>query len=114
MEILPSDAKKIEVEGATVDFFTFIQDGIEYYYFDTSLYGPPEPMINAMVGLQLINNTDKKLIMINHQAPNGLFTKVDMNFDFDISQLEDNVKIVFSHKIGSAAQTDFTQNSCGG
>lgn len=114
MELLPSNAKKIEIENSTVDFYEYIEDGLSYYYFDTSLCGPPEPMINAMVGLQLINNSDKKLVMINHQVPNGLFSKVDANFDFDISQLEGKAKIVFSHKKDSVEQTDFTKNSCSG
>ncbi len=35
--------------------------------------GPPEPMVNAMAGLRLLDNSNKKLIMINHKTPGGLF-----------------------------------------
>ena len=59
MQLLPADAKKIEIEGATVDFYTFIQDGTTNYYFDTSECGPPEPMVNAMAGLQLLDENSK-------------------------------------------------------
>ena len=58
---IPSEAKKIEVAGATVDFFELAKDGISTYYFDTSKCGPPDPMVNAMSGLRLIKNNDNIL-----------------------------------------------------
>lgn len=36
MSNIPSDAVKIEVAGATVDFFKEAKDGQSTYYFDTS------------------------------------------------------------------------------
>ena len=53
MSNIPNDAVKIEVEGATVDFFKREKDGQSSYYFDTSAEGPPHPMVNAMNGLKL-------------------------------------------------------------
>ena len=47
--------EKIEVAGSSVDFFKSIEDGLTTYHFDTSKCGPPEPMVNAMVGLQLLD-----------------------------------------------------------
>ncbi len=115
MSILPSDAKKIEVENSTVDFYKFIQDSLTYYYFDTSMCGPPEPMINAMLGLQLLKEDNEKLIMINHTSPNALFPKIENNFNFEVDTLEDDrVKIIFTQKLDSIAQTDFTDTSCNG
>ena len=52
---------KIEVMGSTVDFYTFTQENTVFYYFDTSLTGAPEPMINAMRGLELIKKAIKSL-----------------------------------------------------
>ncbi len=48
-----SEMKKeqIEVAGATVDFFTYKMGETQYFEFDTSKCGPPEPMVNAMAGL---------------------------------------------------------------
>lgn len=115
MSVLTNDAQKIEVEGSTVDFFKFIQDGLTFYYFDSSTCGPPEPMINAMAGLQLLKGDDERLVMINHTSPNGLFPKIQNNFDFDVSDAEDgNVKVVFSYKVGSQNQTNFSDNTCNG
>ena len=115
MSLLPQDAKKIALENSTVDFFEYIQDGLTYYQFDTSQCAPPEPMVNAMVGLQLLDDENKRLIMINHKSPGGLFPKIKENFDFDVSEIDNgqNVQVIFKHKTGSQSQTDFSQNSCG-
>lgn len=90
-----------------------MQDNTTIYQFDTSMTGPPEPMVNAMVGLKLIDSSDKKLIMINHKAPGGLFAKVDENYTYIVQDLEDgNVKVVFSLIDGVEQKTDFSDNSC--
>ena len=114
MQLLPNDAKKIEIEGSTVDFYKYIQDGVSYYYFDTSECGPPDPMVNAMAGLQLLDE-NSKLIMINHKPPMGLFPKIQQNYDYQIDELEDGKhSVTFSFKNGSKQQTNFSQNSCEG
>lgn len=115
MANLPADAQKIEVDGATVDFYTYTKDGLNIYQFDTSMSGPPHPMVNAMAGLNMIDATDKKLIMINHKTPGGLFGKIGENFDYIIEELDDgNVKVVFSYKAGESEKADLSQTSCGG
>ena len=80
MSLLPKDAKKLELENSTVDFYEYIKDGLTFYQFDTSECGPPEPMVNAMAGLQLLDNANKRLIMINHKPPMGLFPKIQKNY----------------------------------
>lgn len=114
MNLLPSDAKKIEVDGSTVDFFTYEQNGFSYYFFDTSMMGPPEPMINAMAGLKLIDAVNKRLVMINHKVPGGLFGKIGQNFDHMIEELPDGrAKVVFAYVQGESEKADLTKNSCG-
>lgn len=114
MELIPNEAKKIELEGTTVDFYEYIQDGLTSYYFDTSECGPPEPMINAMAGLQLLGE-NKELIMINHKPPMGLFPKIQQNYNYLIEELNDGRhKVIFTYKDGTNPQTDFSQNTCGG
>lgn len=106
--------EKIEVTGATVDFFKEIQDGVTVYQFDTSRCGPPEPMVNAMAGLQLLDK-NAKLVMINHKAPGGLFPKIEADFDYEVTELDDGkVRVEFRKKSDAANITDFTQNSCSG
>ncbi len=105
--------EKIEVLGSTVDFFKEIQNGVTTYIFDTSMCGPPDPMVNAMAGLQLLDD-ESQLVMINHKSPAGLFPKVQEEFEFHEENVEDGkVKIIFTKKSGSVRSTDFSQNTCG-
>jgi hypothetical protein len=114
MQLLPSDAQKVEIAGSTVDFYKFIQDGTTNYYFDTSECGPPEPMLNAMAGLQLLDE-NSKLIMINHKPPMGLFPKIQKNYNYSIEEIDGGKhSVTFTFKNGTNPQTDFSQNTCAG
>jgi len=114
MSLIPSEAKKIEVEGATVDFFELAKDGVSDYYFDTSKTGPPHPMVNAMCGLKLIKNTDGKLVMINHKAPGGLFGKLEADVCHEVEDIEDGlVKVTFT-SVNAGVDSDLNQTSCHG
>jgi len=107
--------EKIEVAGATVDFYKYIQDGIEYYEFDTSRCGPPEPMVNAMAGLKLIDSPNKKLVMINHKKPMGLLDKIGKNFNIEDEKTDDGkVKLIFSYKEGESDKANLNDASCSG
>ncbi|MBU0719995.1 hypothetical protein KJ877_01495 [bacterium] len=100
MSLLPENATKVDVRGATVDFSTYVKNGVTYYQFDTSACVPPEPMVNAMCGLQLIDSTDHKLVMINHKKPMALLEKVSQNYQIDIEYLDDGrIKMIFTQKV---------------
>ena len=114
MSNIPSDAVKIEVAGATVDFFELAQDGVSTYYFDTSAEGPPHPMVNAMSGLKLIKNTANVLVMINHKAPGGLFGKLDADVAYNTEDIEGGlVKVTFTN-VNAGVNSDLNQTSCNG
>jgi hypothetical protein len=105
----------IEVEGANVPFFTYTLGEDQIFEFDTSKCGPPDPMVNAMAGLKLLDAPNKKVVMINHKSPGGLLAKIGENYDIAEEKLEDGrVKLVFSYKSGDSEQADLSQNSCGG
>ncbi|MEA3384571.1 MAG: hypothetical protein U9Q20_07890 [Campylobacterota bacterium] len=113
MTQLPNDSTKINIDGATTDFYTYIENNITKYYFDTS-DGSGHPMVNAMAGLQALPN-DAELIMINHHAPSGLFPKIEANYDYTVEELIDGTsKMVFTYKKDTIQQTDFKDNKCGG
>ena len=115
MSHIPNDAQKIEVTGATVDFFKLEKDGQSTYYFDTSAEGPPHPMVNAMSGLALIKGTNDTLVMINHKMPGGLFGKLEADVNHVAEDLSDGkVKVVFSHNSAASVESDLSQTSCGG
>ncbi len=103
---------KIEVVGSTVEFFEK-EKGV--FTFDTSSCQPPEPMVNAMCGLQLLKDSSQKLEMINHKAPLGLFPKIADDFDYEINDADNGmVKVIFTKKEDAKNSTDFTQNGCSG
>jgi hypothetical protein len=107
MSLIPADASKIDVAGATVDFFKLEKDGQSTYYFDTSKCGPPEPMVNAVSGLKLIKGTNDKLVMINHKTPGGLFAKLQDDISHEIEETPSGlVKVIFSSNNSSSADTN--------
>ncbi len=115
MNNLPQDATQITVDGSTVDFYTYMKNNNTYYQFDTSMTGPPEPMVNAMAGLNLIDGSDKKLVMINHKSPGGLLAKIGENYDIEEEAIDSGkVKLTFSYKSGASETADLSDNSCGG
>jgi len=115
MSHIPSEAEKIVVDGATVDFYKLEKDGQSTYYFDTSKEGPPHPMVNAMAGLGVIKGTNDTLVMINHKAPGGLFAKLENDVKYNVEDLPDGlVKVTFSYNTDVASESDLTQTSCQG
>lgn len=102
------------VKNATVAFFKFDLNGIETLYFDSSASTPPHPMVNAMAGLKTLE-ANQQLIMINHHSPDGLFPKIESDFNYEVEELDNGtVKVVFSRKTDATYQTDFNDNQCGG
>jgi len=112
MSNIPSEATKIEVSGATVDFFELIKDGLSTYYFDTSKEGPPHPMVNAMNGLKLIKNTKNTLVMINHKMPGGLFGKLDADVAHEAKEIEGGLVQVTFSDVNAGVNSDLTQTAC--
>jgi len=114
MSNLPANAEQIEIEGATVPFFKYEDNGVSFLQFDSSMCGHPEPMINAMMGLQSIKGGEK-LVMINSKAPMGLFPKIEDEFTFELDELENgNAQVIFTKRTEGEAKTDFTNTGCGG
>lgn len=104
----------LEVEGATVPFFTYKEGEDQIIEFDTSKCGPPDPMVNAMAGLKLLDGPNKKVVMINHKSPGGLLAKIGENYDIDEEKRDDGlVKLTFSYKSGESEKANLADNSCG-
>ncbi len=105
----------IEVTGATVPFFTYNDGEAQVFEFDTSKCGPPDPMVNAMAGLALLDSADKKLVMINHKSPGGLLAKIGENYNIDEEALDGGlVKLTFSYKEGESDKANLGDASCAG
>ncbi|HIP13544.1 MAG TPA: hypothetical protein EYG97_01340 [Arcobacter sp.] len=114
MNLLPQNAQEIEVVGATVPFYKYEENGVTFIQFDSSKAGHPEPMINAMSGLQTIQG-DEKLIMLNSKPPMGLFPKIENEFDFEHEEIKPGLtRVVFSKKGQNTTDTNFNDTTCGG
>jgi len=109
------EKKEIEVEGATVPFYEYTIGETQYYEFDTSKCGPPEPMVNAMAGLKMIDSPNKKVVMINHKKPMGLLDKIGENYEIEAEEMDDGrVKLIFSYKEGASEKANLNDASCHG
>ncbi len=112
-----SEIKKepIEIEGATVPFFTYNDGETQVYEFDTSKCGPPDPMVNAMSGLAKVVSPKQKLVMFNHKKPMGLLNKIGENFNIADEEMPDGrVKITFTYKDGETEKAILNDASCEG
>jgi len=112
-----SDIKKeqVEIPGATVPFFTYKEGETQVYEFDTSKCGPPEPMVNAMAGLKMIDGANKKLVMINHKKPMGLLNKIGDNYNITDEVMDDGrVKLIFTYKEGASEKANLSDTHCHG
>ena len=106
--------ESIEVVGANVPFFTYTLGEDQIFEFDTSKCGSPDPMVNAMAGLKLLDTPNKKVVMINNKKPGGLLDKVGENNHIEIDKLDDGrVKLTFSYKAGESEKADLSDNTCG-
>ncbi len=89
----------LNVPGATLMFYIYQLNGIDYIEFDASPCVPPEPMVNAMKGFELIRGTEKRLVMIAFHEPTPLYNHVATDFSWDVEVLDNgNVKIVFKSR----------------
>jgi len=114
MSLDMQNAKEVSFKGATVPFYEYEKDGISYLQFDTSKTGHPEPMVNAMTGLKNLKD-NQKLVMINHKPPMGLFPKIEADYDYEVSELDNNLfKIVFSKKANATGSTNYEDKNCSG
>jgi len=109
-----NDAEEFHPEGATVPFYKYTMDEGQIIEFDTSKCGPPEPMVNAMIGLKMLD-ANTKLLMINHKKPMGLLDKVGENYSIEDTDMEDGrVQLLFSYKTDASDEADLSDPSCEG
>jgi len=89
----------VEVAGCNLPIYMYMNGEITYYEFDSRGCEPPVPMMNALRVLDLIDDADKRMVMINMQEPTGLYVKLQDYFSWEVTPLEyGDVKIVFQRK----------------
>ena len=94
-----SEKVLLEVPGASLPFYTYEDEGTTYIEFDSSECHPPEPMMNAMIGFELISGSANRLVMINAHEPVALYPRIADSVTWDVEVLDSgDVKIVFTNK----------------
>ncbi len=89
----------IDVPGCTIPIYMYMKEGITHYEFDSRGCEPPVPMMNALRVLDLVDEANKRMVMINMQEPTGLYVKLQDYFSWEVTPLEDgDVTIIFQRK----------------
>jgi len=110
----PDNAEQFSPEGATVPFFRYTINKSQIVEFDTSMCPPPEPMVNAMIGLQMVD-ANTQLLMVNHKKPGGLLNKIGENYDYEaIDKADGSIQLLFSYRAGDSEKADLSNNNCDG
>ncbi len=110
----PDIAEEFTPEGATVPFFKYTMGESQIIEFDTSKCGPPEPMVNAMIGLKMVDEKTN-LLMINHKSPGGLLSKIGDNYSIESVDTPDgSVQLLFTYKSGESEEANLSDDKCDG
>ncbi len=86
----------IAVPMATLGFYKYEEDGLTYYEFDATECSPPEPMVNAMYGLNLLNDENDRLVGFFFHEPSPLYDKIASQVSHEATELDSgDFRIVF-------------------
>lgn len=89
----------IEVRRATLDFYKYEEDGLTFYEFDGTQCQPPEPMVNATIGLSLLKTKEDRLVGIFFHEPYPLYDRISDNISHEAKELESgDFRVVFKLK----------------
>jgi len=94
------EKQKITIPMTTLEFVTYEKDGIRYYEFDATECQPPEPMVNAMHGLNYLKSENERLVGIFFHEPTPLYEKIRALFEYEAVELESgDFRIEFKKKV---------------
>jgi len=89
----------VKIPRTTLDFYRYEKDGLIFYEFDATKSLAPEPMMNAMVGLEMIKNKNERLVGIFFHQPMPLLQRIEAYFSYEAKELENgDFSIVFQRK----------------
>lgn len=109
------DKQPIAIEGATLPFNSYQQDGRTVIEFDSTGCSCPIPMVNAMAGLRHVAAHGGTLSMLNGIEPQGLYERIEGHFTWVVRpEGEKQVRICFTPVAGRAGELDFGNNRCRG
>ena len=93
------EKEKVAIPMTTLDFYKYEKNGITYYEFDATECSPPEPMVNTMHALRLIQSDKERLVGRFFHEPTPLYTKIEDYFSYEAEELPNgNYQITFKKR----------------
>ena len=90
----------VKIPRATLDFYRYEKDGLVFYEFDATQSSAPEPMMNAMLGLEMIKNENERLVGFFFHQPMPLLQRIEPFFTYDVTELDNgDFRLVFKRKL---------------
>ena len=80
--------EKVDIPMTTLDFYKYEQDGLTYYAFDATECSPPEPMVNTLNALRMIQSENDRLVGRFFHEPTPLYAKIADFFTYEAQELE--------------------------
>ena len=78
----------VEVPGTTLPFYRYEEGDLILYEFDATECDPPEPMVNTIKGLALLQNDKDRLVGTFFHEPFPLYERIPMIFSHEAKELE--------------------------
>ena len=89
----------IVVPRATLDIYNYQKDGLNIYEFNATECSPPEPMVNTIVVLEMLQNENDRLIVTFFHEPHPLYERLEETFSHDSKELDNgNIEVTFEKK----------------
>ncbi len=79
---------KIEVPKTTLDFYTYEDNGLTFYEYDATGCQPPEPMVNTITGLSLLQKPTDRLVGRFFHEPFPLYSRIPLTIEHSATELE--------------------------
>ncbi len=80
--------QKVEVPRATLDFYTYEEDGLTFYEYDATQCQAPEPMVNTLAGLSLLKTKTDRLVGLFFHEPFPLYSRLPLTIEHEAKELE--------------------------
>jgi len=90
------DKKLVKIPRTTLDFYKYEKDDLTFYEFDATNSCAPEPMMNALVALEMIKDENERLVGVFFHEPTPLLQRIAKFFSYESKELENgDFRIVF-------------------
>ena len=91
--------KLISIPLTSLDFYTYEKDGIQYIEYDARECSPPEPMVNTINALKMLQDDTSKLVGKFFHEPFPLYERIAPHFSYTAKELESgDFEIIFTRK----------------